>query len=439
MKRLVLATLTAAAAPVAVGIVGSWSPVVALSGPPPCVPLHCAPFPQLVVNARGDAVAAWLDYYGFKLSRPTGQRCRLSPRGGDGRWTTPEALPGSTCGAFALGPDGRLVRVWSDTVNGHSALLAQTRTPAGTWNRGQRILSPGESAFGLAVGAAGRTAVAAWLGDGAHSIVSAVQATNGRFGSAITVARSATANVSSFRLAVNARGDAVLGASFSGRFRTAVVALRPAGGPWHTLQVLARRAVGTYVDAPVVALDAGGDAVAVWSEYSPETGTVLRTAFARAGGRFGPSRLLTDHGGPVRVALDATGNALAVWSTGPRGSGGLDTVLSASRPVGGSWSPPQTISQQPQYAYVSEPALAVSPRGDAIVAWRRIISDPVSGRADVIQASIRAPGGSFGIPQDISDPGDLGGHQVVGISANGDAVAVWEGVRAAVNAATYSR
>src|SRR5262245_13072658 len=67
-----------------------------------------------------------------------------------------------------------------------------------------------------------------------------------------------------------------------------------------------------------------------------------------------------------RVAVDAAGNATAVW-LGTEGATGL--VKSSTRPAGGPWSAPATLSAAGQNA--GDPQIAVDPAGNATVVWSR--------------------------------------------------------------------
>ena len=64
-RLLFVAAVAAAVAAGASASSNGWSQPVGLSEQlPPCVPAKCARFPQLAMNARGDAVAVWRRYYG---------------------------------------------------------------------------------------------------------------------------------------------------------------------------------------------------------------------------------------------------------------------------------------------------------------------------------------------------------------------------------------
>jgi len=75
---------------------------------------------------------------------------------------------------------------------------------------------------------------------------------------------------------------------------------------------------GKYPDAyyPKIAIDANGNAVAVWSQYDGTRLNIWANRYV-AGTGWGTAALIeTDNAGAAvlpRVAMDANGNAIAVW------------------------------------------------------------------------------------------------------------------------------
>jgi hypothetical protein len=96
------------------------------------------------------------------------------------------------------------------------------------------------------------------------------------------------------------------------------------------------------------------------------------------------------------------------------------TLLAATAPAQATqqWLSPQALS--PPGLEASEQQVAFDPGGDATVVWRE--SGPTN---DAILASSRAPGGSFSPPQTLSEAGEKAGAPDVASDAQGDAVAVW--------------
>ena len=116
-----------------------------------------------------------------------------------------------------------------------------------------------------------------------------------------------------------------------------------------------------------------------------------------------------------QVAVDGRGNAIAVWQ---RFDGTNFIVQAAVRAAGGSFGAPQDLSAAGQTAY--DPQVAVDGRGNAIAVWSA--SD---GTNFIVQAAVRAAGGSFGAPQDLSAAGRDAGFPQVAVDGRGNAIAVW--------------
>jgi hypothetical protein len=126
---------------------------------------------------------------------------------------------------------------------------------------------------------------------------------------------------------------------------------------------------------------------------------------------------LTAAGESVRtapqVAVDRGGDAVAVW----KGYDGADDVIeTASRPAGGSWQAPVDLSAAGRNAFA--PQVAFDPGGDAVAVWEN--------ETDHIGEAARRPaGGSWQAPVDLSAGQDAFAPQVA-VDPGGDAVAVWE-------------
>jgi hypothetical protein len=118
--------------------------------------------------------------------------------------------------------------------------------------------------------------------------------------------------------------------------------------------------------APQVAVDPGGDAVAVWKGYNG-TDEILEAASRPAGGSWEAPVDLSATGEDAsepQVTVDSGGDAVAVWK---RYNGANYIIEAASRPAGGSWEAPVNLSATGQNSY--EPQVAVGPGGSAVSVW----------------------------------------------------------------------
>jgi hypothetical protein len=117
-----------------------------------------------------------------------------------------------------------------------------------------------------------------------------------------------------------------------------------------------------------------------------------------------------------QVADDTSGNSLFVWT---RSDGANLRIQARLRAPDGTFGATQTISDPGKDA--SSPQVAFDPSGNAIVVWSRF-----DGAKSRIQAAYRPAGGSFGTAQTISVAGQSASNPQVSMDQSGDAVAVWE-------------
>jgi hypothetical protein len=226
-------------------------------------------------------------------------------------------------------------------------------------------------------------------------------------------------------LAFDAQGNAVavgVGAN-SGGIATIRATTRPFGGRWSDSVAVSD---GDDIEpaAPHVAVNARGDAVAVWSAYNHVESTVVRVASRPAGGQWSDPVVVSD--GAIfdheqEVAIDAQGNATVIWAEIPGAIGFV--VRSASRPAGGDWSAPVDLGGGTLH---SSPRLTVDAQGDVTAVWLGELAASGGGFVDVVQSKSRPSSGTWS-----TDAVDLsssdGGAQAPQLAADstGNAVAVW--------------
>lgn len=131
------------------------------------------------------------------------------------------------------------------------------------------------------------------------------------------------------------------------------------------------------------------------------------------------------------VAVAPDGGATAVWF---RRDGSHARVQAATRPPGGDWRSPVTLSTPGGDAV--DPQVSVGRKGAAVAVWRRW--DGVRYR---VQATARAAGGSWSTPVALSGTGGDAWDPRVAMSESGAAVAVWrqsEGSNSKIYAASLT-
>ncbi len=198
---------------------------------------------------------------------------------------------------------------------------------------------------------------------------------------------------------------------------TVQVAVLPAGSDvWGTPAGISLD--GQIVSSPRIAIDAKGDALAVWSSrdvVSSGTVQIVQAAWRPAATGVWQSPVdLSLPGGVANepnVGFDGQGNAVVAWLAFPR------VIRAAVRPAAtGLWQPSVDVSAVDQ-GFIVDPELAVSPRGDAALVW---------WGDGGIQASVRpASTGVWGSPVRLSPIGERPVTPQVALDAQGNAIAVW--------------
>jgi hypothetical protein len=216
---------------------------------------------------------------------------------------------------------------------------------------------------------------------------------------------------------MNADGEAALIFGFNG----IEVSMRPTGGSfedpeWGGVRVDAEGVEGS---SPNVAIDARGDVVAVWGQYTGPHPR-LYAATRPAGGSFGAPVAVSPEGEEATepaVAVDANGEATVVWLS-PEGGGRV--VQFATAPLSGAYSSPISLSGDAVNA--SSPQVTVDSRGDTVVFWMR---------GAYLNVATRYAGGSFPPPYYDGDGEVLGelassSTPYVAIDEAGETLAAWK-------------
>lgn len=193
---------------------------------------------------------------------------------------------------------------------------------------------------------------------------------------------------------------------------------RPAGGDWSVPEVLSLP--GEEGERSRVAIDAAGDAVAVWITEESIGSFVIRSAARPPGGAWSEPEDVSDSisaAGSPRLATDAASEVVVIWTAF---EGGHVIVQGAVRSTGGAWSDPDDLSPTSQDVTPLEtPDVGIDAAGNAVAVWK------LEGTPDVVQAAVRPAGGGWEDPHDLSGAGQDAGGPAVAMNDSGQAVAVW--------------
>lgn len=349
--------------------------------------------------------------------------------------------------------DGVSTAVWE---SGPQIFAARTRAD-GSW-RTPVVLGPGREPL-AAVDSHARVTVA-FRRLHSFGVVSRRWATRG-WQPAVDLSRrphDEVFHVQGYRLAVNARGDAIIAWAQQNGYpdweepRHLVAAFRPHDGAWTTTVMVAKRrladavfvdnkgrasvidddqlyrrtATGRWRDPVTVPVSGGFGGAAgngagdlLWVGLDQVAGSSQVTAFDRpVGEAWYPGVQVATARRTVAalpVVLDPAGRA-AVGYPGDDGSASV-----AARSAHGAWAPPVVVSALDVDARF--PTLAWGPKGALAMAWIQGPSD-----AGEVWASLRPPGSSWTAPVRISGAGwDRVVDPSVALASDGTALVTWSG------------
>lgn len=330
--------------------------------------------PLVSVDSAGNATAVWQQYRGGKLIYESAVRQAGGP------WSTPSRFFGGLEDAYglqiAVDPLGNETAIWARRLGRSWVVQSATRSVGGSWSAPVTISADGAASALVAAGPEGNV-TAVWLLEREEGWRSVVQS-----------------------------------------------ATRSAGGSWSAPVTLSppRKAARS----PQIALDPQGGATAVWEE---EYRGAIESSTRSSGGIWSAPVTLSATGVRAdwpQVGVDSQGNATAVWagraSNGRRIRIQSRRIQTATRPAGGTWSAPVSISKA-GHRLVQDPQIAVSPQGEATAIWQRS-----NGSCLVVQGATRPPGGVWSRPVDITTGHGRGGQNLqLGVDSWGNATAIWEG------------
>jgi hypothetical protein len=409
LGALVVALLAAAPA----GAAPTWLPPTSISGH-----TRKAYKPQIAINAAGEAVAVWSRSIGESAVIQSASR---PPRG---PWSAPTTISVKTRRSFepqvAINAAGEAVAIWRSTDGKHPTVQSASRPPGGTWPTPTNLSTGGHGNSNpqIALDDAGE-AVAVWeLSDGVIFIVRGASRSPGGTWSAPTDLSIREWSGFEPQVVIAPGGEAVaVWAHNNGMTFVIQSASRLPGRNWSAPAAIS---VKTQLAAePQIAVDAGGEAVAVWESFS-HSGEAIQSASHPPGGTWSaPARLSAkkkDEPSQPRIAIEAGGEAVAVWEIyDDDGS----FIQSASRPAGGTWSAPAVLTEKGQG--VENPQIAIDTAHEAVAVWERF-----KGRdGDIVQSAARSPAGAWSAPTTISGKGTGFFDSRVVMGAAGEAMAIW--------------
>jgi hypothetical protein len=327
--------------------------------------------PQVTVDARGDAIAAWEGRLGVEAA--------IKPVGGS--WLAPQTV------GTPRGDEPQEPQVASD-ASGDAIVVAP-------------VQEHGQESTGIEV---------------------ALRPAGGTFSPPQSISRHRELALDP-RIAMNARGDAIVVWDVQVHHTACLLraAFRSAGGGWGAPSTVPNGheyCRGTHD----VAIDERGDALVAWAAMRGST-SLVETAWRGANGRWS-AQPVTKRASPVAeppwpqgVGMDARGDAIVVW-VDPTGVGGRRTIWARIRPVGRGWGTEEQIAAVP---YESSPSFAMGARGDAVVVW---------GDKRGIEVALHPAGRRWQTPHTVlvgtRAQIAFDARPIVALDAHGEGVVAWE-------------
>jgi PKD domain len=340
------------------------------------------------------------------------------------RWLSPRNL--SQRGADAVIPDiavdakGNAIIAWAQAKGSSWTVESVERPPGGPWSAPRALSQPANHVASPQLAIAGDSVVAVWdRYDGKNLIVqAAVRDPKTRTWSAPTSLSPSGRDAQAPRVAVNARGDAIaVWASVGLTGWTVQGSYRPAGGTWQPSAPTQAPQAGTA--STDVVLDADGRAVAVWAATSG-SGWRVQSSSRNPDGIWTKVTALSglDATGSIapQLALEETGDVLAVWSR----TIGVKTVIEAATQSSAKRSWSAAAEPFPVAEDALAPSVVVNRRGDGVIVWTSANQMGLS-----VLASYRRAGKPWGRPQPVSGTASGSLSPRVAVNARGDALAVW--------------
>ncbi len=377
--------------------------------------------PQIATAPDGTATVVWHRWNGSGDGDTAVIQAATRPPGG--AFSAPVEV--SVAGRTAIHPqisgaaDGSVTVVWQRDNGSNTIIQAATRPPGGNFGLPADLSAPGRDAGDPQIEVApDGAATAVWRrSDGSKQITQAAsRPPGGVFGAPVNL--SAPGQNAFGRPQVASDPDGAFTAVWSredGSNDIVQAATRPPGGSFGAPVDLS--ATGQDNDRSQIAIAPDGTATVVWRR-SDGTNTIIQAATRPPGGIFGAPITISTIGQDAQapqIAAASDGTATAVWFGNV---GGNFIIQAATRPPGGSFGAPVNLSAIGQNAF--NPQITVGPDGTATVVWQRS-----NGSNNIIQAATRPPGAPFGSPVNLSANGRDAEQAQIASFLDGAAIAVW--------------
>jgi hypothetical protein len=397
---------------------------------------------QIAIDAGGNALAVWYQHDGTRYNI-WANRYTAGTGWGAATLIETDDAGGAQLPQIAIDADGNALAVWAQHDGTRNNIWANRYTTGAGWGTASLIETDNSgSAFSpqIAIDASGN-ALAVWgQDDGTENSIFANRytASNNAWGSAVVIETDNEIGHSANdpQIALDASGNAIAVWQQSDGTRTNVWANRySVGTGWGTGTLIETDDAGNAY-SPQIAMDANGNALAVWSQFDGAHNNIVANRYVHGTGWGTASPIETSaalNAGTPRIAFDLQGNALAVWVQD--GATAFYDVWANRYTPGSGWGTAALIETDDAGSGGS-PEVAFDVSGNALAVWMQ--SD---GTRFNIVANRYTAGSGWGTANliETDDAGSANEPQIA-IDANGNALAVWyqsDGVRSNIWANRY--
>ena len=341
-------------------------------------------------------------------------------------WIPPTTLPGvadSPLGAdTAVAPDGTVIAVWTRIDAGKPEVVASVRPPGGGFSTPEPISLPSASAPRIAIDGQGRATVV-WMQVSSRTQLLRIQQSTRPAGGRFSVPRdlSAEADESEFpTIAVNSAGTTIVAWERvkvgPGNAPVIEAAARPAGeGEFGPKVQLSQLNATADMFEPQVAVGEDGTGMVAWSREGGD-GETARWTLSGGFAAAVPIAASDDFVESPDVAIDAQGTAVFAYFGIEAGARGLRTQ---TRTAGGSASGTSELAPLPGTAGAT-PDLVADRSGDMVLTW-----DEHPPNSTVVRAAVRPSGQGFRNVASLSGALAPVTRRTTAISPEGDAIVAW--------------
>jgi hypothetical protein len=387
---------------------------------------------QVAVSANGQAIAVWQQSDGTTINIYANRYTPTGGWGTPQR-ISPVVLETSQAAQVAIDSDGNAIAVWvmSNFLQGSSSadIWASRYTPASGWLPAVKIENGSGDAGSpqIAMDGLGNAFVVFMQQESGRVNVVANRYLKGDgWSTAVPIESDDSGDASAPQIAIDAAGNAMVvwaWASASGPpFSYNVWANRfTAGSGWGSAGPIDADNATTANPAPHVAVDGAGNAMAVWHRPDGGWDSIWSNRYAAGSGWGTPVLVETDNTNSARdarVALDANGNAMAVWIQ----SDGVRNNAMANRWTSGTGWGTAVLIETDNAGPALEARIAIDPSGNATAVWSH---RNIAGFTYDIYANRWTAAGGWATAQKIDSAADPARAPQLGVDGSGNVVATW--------------